>query len=176
MASITPTAWEQLKLYWSTTAGGATPVAGNLVGEFTGDPSFDIKMGAVVWRGQDRFPKQVAFVDGESSVTIPGMQFDPDEAFSKFWTMVKSAAATLHGGAAVATSFTLGANVKPQTAEFLIEGLYTSTGKKAQILIPKGYVDSIPPTVGRSAFASWSLGLKCLQDASGNSLKIFTET
>lgn len=176
MPAENPFGVEQMALYFATVAGGATPVAANLVGEFRGEPTISDVAASATWRGQDRTPSYVVFHDRDVSMTIPGFSFDSSITMAKFWNGTQTGATTLHGGAAVARSDKLTVNSKPLDGEWCIEGLNTGDGKKFQILAHKAFITSINPTIARTDFASTDLNLTLLADASDDVWTIFHET
>ena len=162
-----------MQLYFATTAGAATPAAGNLVGAFRGEPTISDVAASATWRGQNRAPSHVVFHDRDISMTIPGFSFDSSVAMAQFWNGTHTSASTLHGGAATAREDKVTVNSKPLDGEWLIEGLNTGDGKKFQILAHKGFVSSINPTIARTDFATMDLNLTLLADASDDVWSIF---
>jgi hypothetical protein len=170
----TPFAIEQAALYFSTTTGGATPVAANAVGNFEGEPSVSITWASAQWRGQDRFAAHAVMHDADASATIPRFSFDSSEVAAKFIDGTNTAATTLHGGAAAATEVKIGKNSKPLMGEWLLEGTMANSGTlKVQVLFHKAYITGLSPTFGGNDFVATDLNLVLLQDASGDVMSVF---
>ncbi len=171
--SQNPYGVEQGALYFSTTAGGATPAAGNLLGEYRGEPGFNVSAASAQWRGQNRIASHAVLHDTEVGATIPGFSFDTSEAFAKLMDGVHTSASTLHGGAAAAREDTLSKNSKPLVGEILIHGTNTDDGKVYQLVLHKCYITGLTPTISRTDFASTDLNIVCLADSGGEVISTF---
>lgn len=176
MSAETPYGIEQMQLYFSTTAGVATPAAANLVGEFRGEPSISDVSATAVWRGQDRVGKNAIFHDREVSMTVPGFSFDSSVVMTKFLNGTQTTSTTLHGGSAAARSDKLTVNSNPLTGEWLIEGLNTEDGKKFQVLAHSGFMTSVNPTLGRTDFSVLDVNLTLLADSNNDVWEILHES
>ena len=174
--SQTPFAIEQAILYFSTVTAGATPATANQVGEFRGEPTTNISHASALWRGQDRFAKNVALHDADASATIPGFTFDSSEVLTKFMNGTHTQATTLHGGSGAAREDKVSKNTKPLLGEWLIEGLNTADGKKVQILYHNAFLTGVNPTHSRTDFAVLDLNLTLLADGGGAVFSVFHET
>ena len=174
--SQTPFGVEQQILYFSTTAGGATPAVANQVGEFRGEPVINLTWANATWRGQDRFAKHSVRHDGDGSASIPGFTFDASEAITKFLNGTHTQATTLHGGSAAAREDKVAKNTKPLSGEWVIEGLNTADAKKFQIILHNAFLTGVNPTIGRTDFAATDLALTLLADASGDVVSFVNET
>jgi len=168
----TPSAIEQGILYFSTVTAGATPVAANQLGETRGEPTMNITYASAVWRGQDRFPKNVVNHDGTVQITFPGMTFDHSQAIAKLMNGVNTAATTLHGGGAAARESKVTKNTKPLLGEWLYEGKQTATGSTIQILVHNAHLTGVSPSLGKTDFNAWDLQLQVLADASGDVVSV----
>lgn len=176
MGAANPYGVEQMALYFSTVAGGATPVAGNLIGEFRGEPSISDVSASAKWRGQDRVASRVVLHDRDVSMTIPGFSFDSSVNMAKLVNGTHTSATTLHGGAAAARQDKLSKNSKPLTGEFLIEGTNTDDGNTFQIRVHNAYATSVNPTLARTDFATLDLNLELLADSSGDVWSVYNAT
>ena len=173
----TPYAIEQAALNFSTTAGAATPVAANAVGNFEGDPSANLTWASATWRGQDRFAAHAIMHDAEGSATIPRFSFDSSEVMAKFIDGTNTGATTLHGGGAAATEVKITKNSKPLMGEFLLEGtLANSSPLKVQVLFHKAFITGLSPTFSGGDFAATDLNLVLMQDAAGDVISVFHGT
>jgi|TARA_Y100000034_G_scaffold88799_1_gene106645 hypothetical protein len=175
MSAENPFGVEQMALYFSTTAGAATPVAGNLIGEFRGEPTISDVSASAMWRGQNRVASYAVFHDRDVSMTIPGFSFDSSVAMAQLMNGTHTSASTLHGGAATAREDKVAVNSKPLDGEFLIEGLNTGDGFKFQILAHKAFITSVNPTIARTDFATMDVNLTLLADDSNDVWSIFHE-
>lgn len=175
MSAETPYGVEQQKLYFSTVTAGATPVAGNQLGDFSGEPSISDVSAVAVWRGQDRVGKNVIFHDREVSASVPGMVFDSSLALAKLMNGATTTSTTLHGGAAQATTDKVTVNSRPLQGEFLIEGLNTEDDKKFQVLMHNAFITSVSPTISRQDHATMDVSLTLLADSSNDVWEILHE-
>lgn len=176
MAVETEFGWEQAKLYFSTVAGGATPVAANQLATFRGEPQHNETFSNVFWRGQDRRRSRVLTHDIDGTVTIPGVTFDSSAVLTKLMNGTATGATTLHGGAAAATEDKITTQTKPLSGEWLLEGLKTADGKKFQVLIHNAILSGIAPNLTRQDFMTVDLNLDVMVDSSGDEISYFTET
>jgi len=173
MAAQNPYGVEQMALYFSTTAGAATPAAANLIGEFRGEPTISDVSATATWRGQNRVAKHVVFHDREVSMTVPGFSFDSSVTMAKLFDGTHTSASTLHGGAATAREDKMTINSNPLAGEYLIHGTNTDDAETFQVLAHNAFATSINPTIARTDFSTLDLNLTLLADAANDVWSIF---